>query len=128
MQRLLHRVLAARLSNYASLFSSQRGFTEMDGTLANTMILHEYLDECSEVKHIPSCLWMSGRHLTQCHTVLSPGHWVVSEFQTRYTNTLWPLLTPLHPLIVIFVLIALKATLPTSNARSETSASRSTRM
>jgi hypothetical protein len=125
MQRLLHRVLVARLSNYASLFSSQRGFTEMDGTLANTMILHEYLDECSEVKHIPSCLWMSGRHLTQCHTVLSPGHW---EFQTRYTNTLWPLLTPLHPLIVIFVFIALKATLPTSNARSETSASRSTRM
>jgi hypothetical protein len=29
---------------------------------------------------------------------------------------------------VFFVLIALKATLPTSNARSETSASRSTRM
>jgi hypothetical protein len=29
---------------------------------------------------------------------------------------------------VLFVLIAFKATLPTSNARSETSASRSTRM
>jgi hypothetical protein len=43
VQRLLHRVLAARLSKYASLSSSQRGFTEIDGTLANAMILHEYL-------------------------------------------------------------------------------------
>ncbi|KXZ75771.1 hypothetical protein TcasGA2_TC031700 [Tribolium castaneum] len=43
MQRLLHRVLAARLSKLVSLSSSQRGFTEIDGTLANALILHEYL-------------------------------------------------------------------------------------
>ncbi|KYB24671.1 Retrovirus-related Pol polyprotein from type-2 retrotransposable element R2DM-like Protein [Tribolium castaneum] len=43
LQRLLHRVLAARLSKLISLSSSQRGFTEIDGTLANALILHEYL-------------------------------------------------------------------------------------
>ena len=43
VQRLLHRVLASRLSKLASMSSSQRGFTEIDGTLANAMILHEYL-------------------------------------------------------------------------------------
>ncbi|KYB24672.1 Retrovirus-related Pol polyprotein from type-1 retrotransposable element R2-like Protein [Tribolium castaneum] len=43
LQRLLHGVLAARLSKLVSLSSSQRGFTEIDGTLANALILHEYL-------------------------------------------------------------------------------------
>ncbi|KAH0809334.1 hypothetical protein GEV33_013457 [Tenebrio molitor] len=38
----LHRVLATRLSKHAPLCSSQRGFAEIDGTLANAMILHEY--------------------------------------------------------------------------------------
>jgi hypothetical protein len=37
-----HRVLATRLSKHAPLCSSQRGFAEIDGTLANAMILHEY--------------------------------------------------------------------------------------
>jgi hypothetical protein len=44
---------------------------------------------------------------------------------------LWSVVCALYPAVKnknVFVLIALKATLPTSNARSETSASRSTRM
>jgi hypothetical protein len=52
---------------------------------------------------------------------------VLSHFLTNFLQNLASCHTALT-FKNIFVLITLKATLPTSNARSETSASRSTRM
>lgn len=43
MQRLLHRILAKRLSASVDLHPLQRGFTSTDGTLANTIMLDHYI-------------------------------------------------------------------------------------
>lgn len=42
-QRLLHRILARRISTSVQLHVQQRGFSPVDGTLANTLMLHHYI-------------------------------------------------------------------------------------
>lgn len=49
IERLFHRVLAARIQSLVGLSLHQRGFVSVDGTLGNSLILHEY------VKHRLSC-------------------------------------------------------------------------
>lgn len=41
--RLFHRVLAKRLKDATVLNLNQRGFINLDGTLANTMVVHHYI-------------------------------------------------------------------------------------
>lgn len=43
VQRLLHRILAKRLKAQCHLNMNQRGFVQMDGTMANVLILDSYL-------------------------------------------------------------------------------------
>lgn len=43
IQRFFHRILAARLKKSVSLSVHQRGFTDIDGTLANALILNTYI-------------------------------------------------------------------------------------
>lgn len=43
VQRLMHRVLAARLSSAITLNEHQRGFRSIDGTMANALILDGYI-------------------------------------------------------------------------------------
>lgn len=43
VQLLFHRVLARRITNSVNLHPLQRGFVEIDGTLANTIILDTYI-------------------------------------------------------------------------------------
>ncbi|KAK9701489.1 Reverse transcriptase (RNA-dependent DNA polymerase) [Popillia japonica] len=43
VQRLLHRVLAKRLTTTIELHPAQRGFREVDGTLANIIMLEHYI-------------------------------------------------------------------------------------
>ena len=42
-QRLFHRILANRLKDSLSLSSFQRGFLDVDGTLANAVLLEKYI-------------------------------------------------------------------------------------
>lgn len=42
-QRLLHRILARRIGNRVSLDAQQRGFASMDGTLANVVLLDQFI-------------------------------------------------------------------------------------
>lgn len=43
VMRLLHRIIARRIKNSISLNLHQRGFTDADGTLANTIITQHYI-------------------------------------------------------------------------------------
>lgn len=43
VQRLLHRILARRISQSVQLNPRQRGFSNIDGTLANTVLLDHYI-------------------------------------------------------------------------------------
>ncbi|GJQ69734.1 hypothetical protein Trydic_g10117, partial [Trypoxylus dichotomus] len=43
VQRLFHRILAKRFATAVDLHPLQRGFTELDGTLANTVLLDTYI-------------------------------------------------------------------------------------
>ncbi|CAH2017715.1 unnamed protein product [Acanthoscelides obtectus] len=43
LQRLMHRAMANRLRKVVALEANQRGFSTLDGTLANCMILHSYI-------------------------------------------------------------------------------------
>lgn len=43
LQRLFHRVLNKRLSVVRATDNQQRDFTKGDGTLANTILLNEYI-------------------------------------------------------------------------------------
>ncbi|XP_074031649.1 LOW QUALITY PROTEIN: uncharacterized protein [Leptinotarsa decemlineata] len=45
LQRLMHLALSNRLKTATSLNANQRGFTDVDGTLANSMILDTYIRE-----------------------------------------------------------------------------------
>ncbi|KAH0813902.1 hypothetical protein GEV33_008889 [Tenebrio molitor] len=47
LQRLLHRVLNNRLRRIVHLNNDQRGFVQVDGTLANILILQSFLDHSS---------------------------------------------------------------------------------
>lgn len=43
LMRLFHRVLASRIGAFVSLNTSQRGFRDVDGTMANCLILEAYI-------------------------------------------------------------------------------------
>lgn len=48
LQRLFHRLLVSRLNVAIQSNSNQRGFRDIDGTLANTLILESYMKNSSE--------------------------------------------------------------------------------
>lgn len=45
VQRLLHKILGKRIKNSVLLNQNQRGFIEVDGTLANTILLDHYIGQ-----------------------------------------------------------------------------------
>lgn len=46
--RLIHRALALKLKSAINIAASQRGFTDVDGTVANTMIVQYYIRSRAE--------------------------------------------------------------------------------
>lgn len=56
VQRLLHRILAKRLSDQCTLNLNQRGFKQIDGTMANILILESFLKSRAAATSVSSII------------------------------------------------------------------------